>query len=269
VTTIDRIEFKPAPPDLNQNDVIEIRLSDLFVDPSVQRPTEPKRVEKIAGELDLDAIGIIDVSTRPRGKFHILDGAHRVAALRKVFDDTIVTPCRVHVGLDRKAEARMFRLLNNTAKPTNIASFLVRVVENKSPAREISNMLARYGWHVEDSQKDGSFRAVMAIEAGWKQDPIATERAVEILTKAWGFSRVVMDARLFTGLVAFISRYGDAIEFTGLVDNLAKSGTPAQMIGLVNSNRENLKWTATRAMAETVLGLYNKGRKTRRLPNWV
>lgn len=253
-----------------KSEIKVLPVSCLIADTMVQRAhIRQGDVNKIADNLDMDAIGIIFVSRRDNGTYHVIDGLHRVSALRLAGGENEVVTCRVFAGLTLAEEARMFRLLNTSTKPQTIDLFRVRVVEGEPNAVGITGMLEKHGWRVADTAGDGAFSAVASIERIWRQDKTAAEHAVVTLTRAWGHSPMNLDGRILEGVGLLYLRYGSAIDASDLTDRLARfPGGAGALLGKARGLRELLNVTVPRALAEIVVELYNARRKTRALPPW-
>ena len=78
-----------------------------------QRPTNAAQVEKIVANFDEARLGLPIVSAR-EGRYHLLDGAHRVAAMRKIGYSHAM--CIVLTGLTYQDEAEYFRTWTSTAR---------------------------------------------------------------------------------------------------------------------------------------------------------
>ncbi len=254
-----------------------LQVSELMVDPNVQRTCDYGRAQKIADELDMDALGIITVSRRPNGFNHIVDGQHRVEGVRLARGDEQRVPCRIHFGLTREEEARLFRLLNNTARPTAIDKFRIRVVEGEPVAVAISEVLGVHGWKVEGSPVEGSFASVVAIERVWRREPDAVERTIATITNAWGRTTKGSNGGIVEGIGLVYARFGDAVDDFALADKLSRFGgksardiadRPARLIGAARGIAETYGWPVSKGVADLVVETYNKGRTTRALPAW-
>jgi hypothetical protein len=244
-------------------------LSRLTVDHTVQREhLDHKRAGKMAAEFDENAMGVLAVSRRTDGTEKILDGMHRQAAAEIAGRLDMTVDCKVYTGLTLAQEAKMFRLLNNTAKPMQLDLFRTRVTEGDPTAAAITKLLARHGWTVRHGKADGSIAAVVSIERCWNADRFALDRAIATITAAWGHTTAAADGRIVEGLSLVYGRYGDLVDANTMADKLAKSGTPARLIGTARSFAQIMQTQQPLAVAETLVGLYNKARKTRLLPDW-
>lgn len=254
---------------MRKPEIRQLPVSGLIVDPNVQRSPDRGRAAKMAENLDLNAIGIVTVSKRANGSYHVIDGQHRVEALRLAGGEEEKVTCRVFEGLTLEDEARMFRLLNNTVKLTAIDRFRVRVVEGEPVAAGINETLARHGWKIMLASGEAAFSAVAAAERIYNRDPAALERAIVTVTRAWGHDSAGTDGRLFEGLGMVLARYGSAVDDTELVERLARyPGGPGRLLGKARGMTEVLRITLTVAVADVLVELYNARRRTRALPPW-
>ncbi|MET9262357.1 DUF6551 family protein [Amycolatopsis sp. NPDC004079] len=262
---------EPNPPVLKQ-----LRADHLGVDPQVQRSLDPNRVRKIADNLNRNALGTIIVSLRDDGTHHIVDGQHRAAAMmqRGLGDETM--DCKVFSGLSLSEEAELFRLYNDTRQMRPVVKFRVRVIEGDETAVLLNSMLEDYGWRVTGASGTGFFLAVNALEKIYNGagrfdggQAAACDTLINALTTAWGHNSDAVRAELIEGIGLVILSYGEGLDFRKLTVELAKhDGGP---VGVIGDARQLKKLRSCRigdAMAEVIVSMVNKGRKTRRIPDW-
>lgn len=250
--------------------VMQLPIRQLIVDPNVQRGLDRRRVTRIANELDVHALGVITVSQRPDGTYVVIDGQHRIEACKEAGRGELQVTARVYAGLTLPEEATLFRLLNNTAKPQFVDIFRVRVVEGEEVAVAVSQLAERYGWKVSVARTaSGSLLAIQSLEAVFRKDPIAAERTMATITRAWGHDPAGTDGRIIAGLGLVYARYQDAVDVENLADRLARrGGGPNKLLGDARGLAELIHTTVARAMAEVLVELYNSRRKTKALPAW-
>lgn len=247
----------------------QLHVSNLIVDPNVQRGLDRKRVTKIADDLDLNAVGVITVSHRGNGSYHVIDGQHRVEALRLAGGESEKVECRIFDGLSIEEEARLFRLLNNTAKLQALDKFKIRVVEGEPIAVAISHTLNKHGWRLAGGAADGCFSAVAAIERIWQREQTAVERTIVTITRAWGHAPAAVNGLLVEGIGLVYARYGNAIDDKSMADRLARyPGGAGRLIGAARGIAETYRFTVSTGIADLVVELYNSQRKTKALPPW-
>lgn len=250
-----------------KSEIRRIAADKLMVDAAIQRNLDQRRVAKMVGEYDAEAVGVLTVSRRTNGSYHIVDGQHRHAAARTAEGDNVELTCRVFSGLTDQDEARLFRWLNNTAKPQAIDLFRVKVIEGDKAATDIERMITGLGWEIRLSNGGHSFAAITAAERVYKTDPTAVERSLATITRAWGFDEI--DGRVFEGLGLLYARHGSTVDLNALSERLASfPGGQMALLGRARGLSDLLRTKVTSAVAEVVTELYNIKRKTKALPAW-
>lgn len=252
-----------------------LKTEQLFVDRSVQRGLNHRRVDDMVENFELEALGVLAVSHREDGTNHIVDGQHRWAAASKV--GVPFLQCKVYEGLTRQQEAALFRVLNNTKIVNPVDRFMVRVIERDTAAVFIHDALERVGWHVSTAYRgNGAFAAVAAIEwvydgAGIKpntRQQTAVRQVFEVLSAAWGYDPDAVRADIVKGLGLFLVRFGD-LDLAKIVNMLAKfEGGPLRLTADGRLSRSLRHSTAADSVAEILTNLYNKKRTVNRLPDW-
>lgn len=261
----------------NKPKTMQVRIDQLSVDRDVQRPLDETRARRIAEDFRIDAFGVITVSQRPNGVFHIIDGQHRTAAARMLGMDDLRVTAQVYTGLTASNEAVMFRLRNNSRAIQAIDKFRVRVKEGDLVAVQLNAMLTKNGWRIEASKSPGAFASVTALENVFHGRPIynegshfgACQSVIQIVTAAWGHNANGVRAEIVSGLGAFILRHGSAVDVHKLVSELAQfEGGPLGVVGNARTLRQVSGGQITNAVAEIITNRHNKGRRTNRVPEW-
>lgn len=260
----------------SKSEVLGIPVDKLIVDRRVQRPLDPKKVEKIVNEFNFDALGIICVSHRADGSYSIIDGQHRVVALRQLDFQYSSIQCEVFTDLALADEAAMFRLRNNTTSVQYLDKFRVRVIESDPVALKIQEILSIYGWEIGATSKDrndGRIASIQSFERIYQMDPGSDPTAAELMlrtiTKAWGHSGHGVDGRIINGLGLFYVRYADEIDHDDLANRLAKlAGGPQALVGRARGFANMLGTHVKHAIAEIITEEYNKRRRSTQLPPW-
>lgn len=251
-------------------------LNELIVDTTIQRPLDERRVERMAEALDLSLLGVIEVSARAQG-YHILDGQHRVAALRQAGFHTELVECKVHNGLDQAQEARRFNGLNTFTSPRPFDRFKVRVKAQDPVAVGVDRILMEFGWRLMAGDSDGCFSAVVAAERVYtghgltekERGPENLRAALGTVTEAWGRKPINANGFIIGGLGLFFGRYGSEVDKPALVKRLAQfPGGADNYIGKARGIRDFRGGTMPRCIAELTTDLYNKRRSSGSLEVW-
>ncbi len=248
--------------------------SALVFDRDYQRAIDPTRIRRIIEEFQSGGLGTVTISLRPDGRRVVVDGQHRVAAVRTVgYQGKLL--CNQYTGLTLADEAAMFLLLNNTKQVAPIDKFRARVIANEPQALAISKVLQAHGWSVKAGGDDGYFAAVAAAEKVYAgagvlkrgEHPELLGVVLSTIVGAWGHSPKGAHNLIVSGLGQLYGRYLEQVDTGKVVSELAKM-TPHMLIGKANALKEARGGTVASALAEVVTGLHNKGRRTHRLPEW-
>jgi len=253
-----------------------IRVDHLTVDRRVQRAMDPHRVRSIATALDFAALGTLIVSHREDNTYHVVDGQTRAAALKEAGHGDYDADCKVFTGLTLAEEAKLFRLYNNTKTVKPTTKFIIRVVEGEPKAVAMNQVLERNGWKVTGAVSRGNFSAVAALE--WIYDGAglyepgnldACDTVINVLSVAFGLNQDGMRAELVKGMGLVVLRYGDDLDLRKLATDLSQhDGGPTGVIGDARQLRKLRSANIAHSMAEVLVGMVNKGRRTKRIPEW-
>lgn len=231
----------------------------LIADPRYERPLNGIKVRKLARAFDPDAIGKVYVSERSDGTFAILDGQHRVGAVRELWGDEAEVPCLVYTGLSLADEARLFVEFNEArTKPLPVDLFKAKMEAGDPDTKAIHAMVTARGFKIQMAPGK-SIACVQSLQRVYAANPEALERTLDALVKAWGVDSTSVNGTLVEGLGVLLVRHGDDIADARL-DRLLAGTHPRQIIAKARMEKEYL---GSRYLASTVASilanLYNKG----------
>lgn len=257
-------------------EIHDIPVSQLMVDPEVQRALDKRWVDARIADYQDNYLGVLAVSDRGDGTFHVMDGMHRrELAIAAGFSEKSLK-CLVYKGLDRSDEAAMFRHLNNKRNVNPIDKFRVRIIEGDPIAVDLNMLLIRNGWKLSTNKADGSFASVSSLEKVYVNapgNPIGKidhcRMMIEVITAAWGHDPHGARAEIVSGVGALINRYQGELDLAKLTSELGQSeGGPLVLVGRARSLRSIRGGTVSDAFAEILVNLVNKGRRVRKIPEW-
>lgn len=256
--------------------VESLPVAKLTIDPDLQRALDKTRVDKIAKDYQPEAVGTIIVSHRDDGTYHVIDGQHRVSATIAAGYGDRTLPCLVHNGLTRAEEAALFRRHNNTRQVSPIDRFRVRVIEEDPAAVVLNTILTAHGWRVTQSKNAGAFAAVTAFEGIYRgkiNGPGTTRdicnTTISVITEAWGHDANGVRAEVVGGIGAVLLRYNTRIDLPKLVMELSTHANgPLGLIRKARGLRDYRGGRLPDALAEVIVELLNKSKRTNRLPDW-
>lgn len=245
-----------------------LRVTDLIVDSRYQRPLNQRRVRAIAAEFDPDAIGMLYVSIRSDNTKVVLDGQHRKASLIAMGWGDQMVPCFAYRNLTLEDEARIFRIMNeNRARPTSIDLFRTKIAEKDPQALDLQAILGANGLRIGYASDAGWFRAISAAQKVYSTSGRDSFRKViEVIHGSWPSyaDPWACSSDMVLGLGLLLAEYESSVDLARLVSKLS-SETPSNLIGKAKSLRANLGGSVPTNVAITLIVVYNKGVRTRRL----
>lgn len=250
------------------HEIVEVKVGDLWVDPTVQRTLRGARVTAIAKAFDPDALGVLTTSFRSPKRIHIIDGQHRYrAAEQAAYAGTIQT--MQYRGLSIPQEAALFRKLNQTEKVGLIDQFHIDCVAQDPGALELAGFLLKHGWTVGASATEGRLSAIGSLQRIYRLSPEAADHTLAVLTAAYGHRPAAVQGTLVAGVGRMLARYGRDVKLNDLVHRLANvAGGPDGIVGNARGQSLTRSGDLSGVVARVVTKLYNKGRRTSALPDW-
>lgn len=270
------VKSREAPP-MEPTRTAWIPLSILGRDPRVNtRPVDGQWVEQHVPIFEPDALGVLAVSARPDGQTIILDGQNRAELCRRVGWGDQSVLCRIYEGLTVQKEAALFRALNDNRQVKSVFKFLARVTEGEPAAVAINTVVEQLGWKVAGQVSAKQISAVVALEKIFTGDRRkdspgvgAVFTTLNLVTEAWGHRPETVNGQVLLGVGGVVNRYGDDLSIADLVRKLSSyPGGPGGLLGDARGLKAMLGGSVGNAVAETIVKVYNKGRRVNRLPEW-
>lgn len=245
----------------------QIPAQDIKVDPRVQRQLIPARVKSLAGKLDLDALGVLLISKRPKGDYFVLDGQHRIAALMAEDLGEWEVQCQVYEGLNLQQEAEFFRTHNNTRAITPFDDYDKGLIAEDAEVLAIDRILKKHGFKMAGSTRDGAISAVVAVRMIYRVDQGETlDLTLSTIVAAWGARASSVEKPILTGMAKVLRIYGDELDRGVLVSKIAKNtGGASGVLGKARALRDLYPDSLEALVAKVIVGIYNTGRRAGRL----
>jgi hypothetical protein len=241
------------------------------VDLEVQRPRDPARIAGLAKKWNDVAAGICYVSRRTDGTTIILDGQTRFGALQLLGLGDVTRETIVYRGLSKAQEAEIFRILNNTKRPDVLTLFNIACVEEDAEALAIRDMIHRYGYKTTRGGPN-ALVAIKTVVDGYRRDAPSMDATLRFIHTTWGTAKDAVNGTIVGGLSLLVFRYGvDVVDFGHFRERLLKAGQadPTSLIGRAKTNANIRSCGLHDALADVLVGIYNKGPGTKKLPNWL
>lgn len=245
----------------------KVKANDLLIDLSYQRELVDTKVNRIVREFNPKAVGVIILSVRENGDLYVIDGAHRVAALKKLGLGNEDVNSIVYFGLSIAQEAELFVLLNeNRSKPKRSAIHKASAKAGDTASSEIEDMLSKLGLTIGDKPGHGIIRAVGLLHKVNDKISISNlEKALRILRDAFGLHSSSFQAEFIVAISMIVVKY-KSIDESRLVKTLSALGQPTYLINKA-SNMVGIKSALAKqiALATFVIDAYNNKLRANRL----
>jgi hypothetical protein len=181
-----------------------------FIIGGYQLPINMGRVKSIVAEFDEARLGIPIVSLRG-GKYHLVDGDHRITALRMI--GVTHTLCLVLEGLNYEQEAEYFRTQNENSRPlTKYNLFKAGIEAGVELYVKIDEITHANGFAVSMGAKNfnsiGAIYALTTICSVYGYETL--DKTLKLLRDTWNGISNVTRREFLVGTAAFINRYGTA-----------------------------------------------------------
>lgn len=246
---------------------IRIKLKDLRVDMSYQRIPEKKRVQDIANNWDDMKANLVHVSRRSDG-FYVIDGNHTRLACEKTGRTEIL--CRVHEGLTREDEARLFSELNSKSKKPTFSELLkARAAAGYELEKSYLELLDKAG--IDYVLTSGAHGCVLKCHAAlmsiYRKTPYSEMfRALMIAKEAANNREEFYQSGFFPGLCLIVVNHTELDE-KRLIDRVRKT-TSSQVMEIADKHKRGSAIGGqgqTKYYYEAYVDVYNKGLKKNKI----
>lgn len=222
-------------------------------------------VAQIAADFDLDKVGHPTVS-RHGDHMQVLDGMHRVEALKQIGWGDQKIECWTHTGLNEAAEADLFLGLNTRRAVTALDRYRAALTAGRPTETHIDAIVTDAGLSVAAGR--GGIKAVGALRTVYdRHGPDILARALTIVRDAYGPAG--MEKAMITGIGQLVARYRTDLDDADLAARLQQAA--GGLTGLLSSAEQlRLKTRRTRAhcVAAAAVETHNRQPGGRKLPNW-
>lgn len=248
-------------------------VTDLLIDLKYQRRLRRHHVNFIMKNFDPDVFGTLIVSARKGGGLYVVDGQHRVEAVREMGWDDQRVPCVVYYGMTQEQEARAFFYPQVNRIPLTPAErFAARLANGEEEAVAINRKVESFGYSL--NKASGGSASTRDIDAVASVEYLTTKFKGDILDtvlgickQAWGLDEVKLTAGLVRGLGIFAWRFAGLYDKSRLITILRHS-SPIRLDSDGRDLRHVLGGKSDDAVARIIHQKYNLRLQQRRLPEW-
>lgn len=229
------------------------------------------RVEHLLVNFDLEKLGLPELSEHEDGEYYILDGQHRIEALKRWLGpgwEVQKIQCRVYSGLSDQEEAERFLSLNDTLAVNTFDKFRVAVQAGREDEVQINNIVTDVNLCVSRDKVPGAIGAVGTLKRVYKRsDGAVLSRALRIIRDAYGdpgFSAEVID-----GIGHLCHRYNGTLDENVAINRLGNAhGGVNGLLGKAHVLHKQTGNQRGQCVAAAAVEIINKGRGGHKLPGW-
>lgn len=246
-----------------------VKISEMRVHDTCQRKERPGWVRYLLEKWDFNEFGYPVVNWRG-GNYFIIDGQHRVAALRTAgFNDESVD-CVVYENLTDEQMAEMFLRLNDRKSVATFDKFMVGVEANRPEESAVMRMVLANKLKVGRSATRGTIAAVHSLMKAHKYGDVVLAQTLRTLRDAYDSAPEGFDGIIIEGLAMVYNRFNGRTDEAAMVEALGgiKSG-PVGLRRRAELIREKLDADLRHCISSAVVETYNKSvNRTDRLDSW-
>lgn len=238
----------------------KIKADDLGIDHRYQRPLSEASVNRIAKQFDPKLFGVVTVSERGDGTFWIVDGQHRVAAIRKMGNGQTEIPCEVLTSLSYEEEANVFHKRNAWKKTmTPQDKFRGALQSGDETAHRINETVSASGYAVnlETSELHGgkipAIAALQYVDKQYREGHLLL--TIGLIRDIWG-TDTGPRGTLITGVAYFLSLYRDIASRRRFIERMSTQ-TMDHLYSEAKEYRSKTKVERDVAMCSVLVGYYN------------
>lgn len=237
------------------------------VSPVAQRDLVEARVNYLAANLNLEELGAPTVNERD-GFFYIIDGQHRIEALKEFGLGDQKVQCWTYRSLTEQEEAAKFRVLNNNLNVTAFDRFRTGVTAGWEVECDVDRIVRSLGMVVSRDEIPGAIHAPgTLIKVYNRAGGAVLARDVRLARDSFGDSG--MDATVIDGFGFLCQRYNGQLDDATAVEALSGvHGGVHGLLGKAEAIRRNTGKPKGHCVAAAAVEIINGRHRGKKLPSW-
>jgi hypothetical protein len=254
-----------------------VPISQMRVPPALitQREFRKAHGDRIAADLDLNKLGFPIVNHR-EGIYWLLDGQHRIYALKQHGFDNDVLDCEVYEDLSDAEMADIFLGRDSRRAISPFDKFHVACTAGYHRETSIRRAVETQGLRIGRAKEDNTISAIVALgkvfdrAGGNSIGEVVVGQVVRTLKNAFEGDSTAFDAHVIEGLGLVFNRYNGKTNEKELTARLASQKGVRGLLRRAETQRLRTGNLKGQCVAAAVVDIYNKGmgpRAGERLPD--
>lgn len=233
-----------------------------------QREFNERHASKIAASFDPDLFDDL-VVTLPNGDgiYHVVDGQHRMAAIRSLYGEEEQVPCRVVTAKDPARAAAIFDKINTGRRlPSGIEKFRVRVTAGSETEVAINKIVTQLGCRIEGGSHSNCIRAtavLIRIHDSFGLDVL--KETLVTIRGTWRDDKGAFEGPIIEGFGALIGAHRGHLDWKRLREKTGNAYTPGRLLGQAKADKEALGGSVGDGVRRVLIRNYNQGIRTGKL----
>ncbi len=244
-----------------------VPIAQMKLNPLAQRQLKQYHVDHLVANLNLEELGTPTVNRRD-GSWYIIDGQHRIEALRAIGWGDQQIECWTYEGLTSEDEAAKFRTLNKRLTVASLDDFRIAVHAGDPVDSDIDRIVRAQGLVVSLDNVPGAIGGVGTLRRVYlRSDGKTLGRALRIDRDAYGDPG--MQAAVIDGLGYLCQRYNGSLNDDEAVKKLAAAhGGVNGLLGKAEQLHKRMGTAKGQCVAAAAVETINRGRGGKKLPDW-
>jgi len=257
-----------------QSSIEWVPVSEMDVDPRLQRPYEEHWAKKIAANYDPNLLGkpLVWMKNGKGGRRAIvLDGNHRRWATVMARGNDSLMECETVHGITDQQAAELFVGRNTTRAPRALDRFRVSVTAGDPECIAINRTVEDCGITVGQSASQRTVSAVQSLRRLYRMDDSGKilRQVLTLAIGAWGDTPTALNGDILVGLGLVLHRHAHEMDLESFERRLAAlSGGSAGLIGKARGVRDFYKGSMAHAVARVLVATYDTSRRNK-LGEWM
>lgn len=250
-----------------------IAISEMKVSPKAQRNFSKAHAEQYAADFDLEALGFPVVSRRD-GFYWIVDGQHRIEALKMIGWGDQQVQCECYEELTEADEAELFLRRDTRTAITALDKFMIGLVAERQPEIDINRTVQGLGLRIGTKGGSGSSdRTITAVQGLRKVFDLGgaslLRRALRLLRDGFPDEGEAFKSHIIQGMGLTAHRYGEALKDEVVLERfLALRGGSSGLRRKAETLHSRTDRGVPDCVAAAVVEVYNGGRGGTKLESW-